>query len=129
MTIDQTGFVTCCHVLNMIAYGCNGKRGFDADAYSLLVIRCRKILPKGETLPEFRPVPSYPILSGDDIDSAAFAAARRLTDTPEPLALALMHPALYSAPGVRRSPAESRAMLQGAGFNQYVADKDRDLAA
>lgn len=79
MTIDKMPLATTSRILAMIAYGCFNRNGFDVHAYSLFLCRMTGLLPVGEGLPEFRPTPEYPIFSGDDIDSAAYSAAKRLT--------------------------------------------------
>lgn len=79
MTIDTMPFSAAYRILNMIAYGCFGRGGFDGAAYSLFLCRMSGLLPAGETLPEFEPTPDYPALGGDDVDHAAYLVAMRLT--------------------------------------------------
>lgn len=79
MTIDKMPFATAYRILNMIAYGCFNRKGFNGNAYSLFMCRMSGLIPAGEWLLEFVPTPDYPSLSGDDVDGAAYSAAKRLT--------------------------------------------------
>lgn len=105
MLLNQTGFALCFRVLNMVAYGCNSRNGFDDAAYSLFQCRMNGMLPEGETLPEFEPRADYPVLGGDDVDAAAWAAARRLTRTTERAALALEFRSAYDGKSDRELAA------------------------